>query len=292
MSDLIHTEISANGIDFVCLSAGDPRRPLALCLHGYPDSAHTWRHLLPELAADGFHAVAPFMRGYAPSSLAPEGVYQTAALGMDANALHEHLDADGDAVVIGHDWGALAAYAAVGIEPARWRRIVGASVLPGPVSAEAFFRYDQLKMSWYLFFQTSALADMVIPMDDYDYISRLWADWSPGYDADDDVARFLACVPTPDHLAATLGYYRQTLDMNSQADELAEAQAAALAMPTIPFLYLHGRDDGCFTVDLAPRVAEYAVGDCRVEVIENAGHFLQLEQPRVVNDMILEFVTG
>ena len=54
--------------------------PLALCLHGFPDSAHTWRHLLPELAEAGFHAVAPFMRGYAPSAIPADRCYRLGAL--------------------------------------------------------------------------------------------------------------------------------------------------------------------------------------------------------------------
>ena len=68
--------VMANGIEFGVLEAGSG--PLALCLHGFPDSAHTWRHLLPELARAGFRAVAPFMRGYAPTSLAVDGCYQLA----------------------------------------------------------------------------------------------------------------------------------------------------------------------------------------------------------------------
>ena len=55
------SRVEANGIGFGIVEAG--RGPLALCLHGFPDSAWTWRHLLPELARAGFHAVAPFMRG-------------------------------------------------------------------------------------------------------------------------------------------------------------------------------------------------------------------------------------
>ena len=67
--------------------------PLALCLHGFPDTAHTWRYLLPELAAAGFRAVAPFLRGYAPTQLPADGHYQLGALVRDANALHEALGA-------------------------------------------------------------------------------------------------------------------------------------------------------------------------------------------------------
>jgi pimeloyl-ACP methyl ester carboxylesterase len=59
--------VGANGLEFGLLEAG--AGPLALCLHGFPDSASTWRHLLPVLAEAGFHAVAPFMRGYAPTAI-------------------------------------------------------------------------------------------------------------------------------------------------------------------------------------------------------------------------------
>ena len=65
--------VEANGVEFACLEAGSGT--LALCLHGFPDSAHTWRHLLGGLAGAGFHAVAPFMRGFAPTGLAPDGSY-------------------------------------------------------------------------------------------------------------------------------------------------------------------------------------------------------------------------
>ena len=86
-----------------CASAGRHRRP---------DTAHTWEHLLPALADAGFRAVAPFMRGYAPTAIPADGVYQIGALVADAVALHEALGGDADAVLIGHDWGAETAYLA------------------------------------------------------------------------------------------------------------------------------------------------------------------------------------
>src|SRR5947208_16952670 len=96
--------IRANGIEFGYLHAGDG--PLALCLHGFPDSAWTWRHLLPTLADAGYRAVAPWLRGYAPTGLDPKGRYQNGASVLDAIGLHDALGGDGDAVLIGHDWGA------------------------------------------------------------------------------------------------------------------------------------------------------------------------------------------
>src|SRR5689334_19667198 len=125
MSDAITTgSVKANGLEFGYLAAGPEDGPLALCLHGFPDSAHTWRHLLPELAADGYRAVAPFMRGYAPTSVPDDGAYQSGALAADANALHEELGGTSEAVIIGHDWGAFATYGAAAHAPERWRRVV------------------------------------------------------------------------------------------------------------------------------------------------------------------------
>ena len=73
--DITEGRIDIDGMGFAYLEAGSG--PLALCLHGFPDSAWTWRHLLPRLAADGYHAVAPFLRGYAPTDVPDDGLYQT-----------------------------------------------------------------------------------------------------------------------------------------------------------------------------------------------------------------------
>ena len=83
--------ITANDVEFAYLETGTG--PLALCLHGFPDSAWTYRFLLPALADAGFRAVAPWMRGYAPTSIPADGRYQTGVLALDALALHEALGA-------------------------------------------------------------------------------------------------------------------------------------------------------------------------------------------------------
>ena len=281
--------VTAGGIDFTYLVCGEG--PLALCLHGYPDSAHTWRHLLPELAAAGYRAVAPFMRGYSPTSTAPDGRYQVGVLGVDANDLHEALGGDESAVLIGHDWGAMGAYSAATLAPDRWRRVVAASVLPGPIAAQGFLSYDQLRLSWYMFFQLTPMSDFVVAADDYEFITRLWQDWSPGYDCADDVARFAACMDGPGRLEAALGYYRQTLQPELQDPALADAQNAAFSIPPQPLLYLHGADDGCMSAALAEGVdAVLTAPGSRSVIVRDAGHFLQLEQPDVVNGEILRFL--
>src|SRR5690349_15730113 len=91
------------------LTWGPPEGPLAVLLHGFPDTAYTWRHLGPVLAADGWRVVAPCLRGYAPSEVPADGSSAVAALVSDVLGIHRVLGGGPDAVLVGHDWGAIAA---------------------------------------------------------------------------------------------------------------------------------------------------------------------------------------
>ena len=282
--------VTANGVQFSYFELGPPDGPLALCLHGFPDSAYTWRFLLPELAAAGFHAVAPFLRGYAPTAIPSDGRYQIGAVARDANALHAALGGHDDAVIIGHDWGALTAYAAVAHQPDRWRRAVTAAVPPTASIGMSLFSYAQLRRSWYMFFFLSPMAEIALPLDDYAFIDGLWADWSPGYEASFDVARVKESIGDPEHIAAAIGYYRAMFDPALQDPELAEEQNAALAPTPKPTLYLHGRDDGCMLLSSIGNPLDFMAAGSQMVVIEDAGHFMHVEQPDVVNRHIVEFL--
>src|SRR5262249_1365990 len=94
--------IGTPNVNFRALGGGSG--PPGPCRHGFPDDARSWRHQIPALVSAGFRVVAPFMRGYAPTSQPADGRFDAMALGEDVVAL---LDALGeDAIVIGHDWGA------------------------------------------------------------------------------------------------------------------------------------------------------------------------------------------
>jgi pimeloyl-ACP methyl ester carboxylesterase len=94
------------------------------------------------------------MRGYAPTAVPADGAYHLGALVADAVALHEVLGGDGNAVLIGHDWGAEAAYGAAASAPNRWRRLVTLAVPPAALDEVLFSDYEQLKRSFYLFMFT------------------------------------------------------------------------------------------------------------------------------------------
>jgi pimeloyl-ACP methyl ester carboxylesterase len=283
--------VQANGIEFGFLEAGSG--PLVLCLHGFPDSAHTWRFLLPELADAGFRAVAPFMRGYAPTSIAADGSYQLGALVADAVALHEVLGGDSRTVLIGHDWGAEAAYGAAALSPDRWCRLVTIAVPPAALDERIFSDYDQLKRLFYVFLMKTPRAEAVVAADDMAFIERLWEDWSPGYRAAEEIRNVKQCLRDPAHLSAAIGYYRADepgLYDDGPADPYAAEHEALRRAPPQPTLYLHGDRDGCIDVAFAADATRYLAPGSRMDVVAQAGHFPHLEQAAIVNRRILTWI--
>lgn len=281
-----HLRIQANGIDFAALGWGSRDAPLALLVHGYPDTAWTFRHLGPHLAQQGFRAVAPFTRGYAPTSLAPDDSYLVADQAQDILALHDALRGDDRAVLVGHDWGAVATWTVTELEPHRFRKYVALAVPPAATILKPFttrsglpLALRQMRRSWYFAYNQLPASerglDRVIP--------RLWRDWSPGYDASDDLDRVFRALAGPGRRRAALKYYR---------DNLRKGAAALFAQrPAAPALYLHGADDGCMQVELIEAWHEALPAGARFVRIDDAGHFLHLEQPQAVHRLIDEWLT-
>ena len=118
--------------------------------------------------------MAPFLRGYAPTQMPADGCYQIGALVQDASASTQALGGDEDAVLVGHDWGALATYGAVAHQPARWRR-VGHRGSP----TDGIHRYVALDVrpaptELVMFFFLSPLAGAALPLEDFSFIDHLW----------------------------------------------------------------------------------------------------------------------
>lgn len=290
-------DISTDDVTLQALTWGDwdaTDAPVAVCLHGFPDTAHGWRSVAPQLAEAGWRVVAPFMRGYAPSSLSAEGSYHVGALMDDALRVLDVAGRTGRDVIIGHDWGAIAATGLAAMPDSPFDKAVIMSV---PPSASFRQRSDitrlaaqlprQLRRSWYImFFQLPWLpersAERVAP--------KLWRDWSPGYDGTEDVRLVLDAIGEPAHWRAALGYYRATVRNSRPPARYAELHRHWLSAPVLPTLYLHGSDDGCATADYTDWVRRILPAGSAAHVVDGGGHFLQLDQPAATGGHILDFI--
>lgn len=283
-------QVMVNGLEFHYLHQG--RGPLMLCLHGFPDNANTFGHQLEYFAAKGFHVVAPYMRGYAPSAI-PQGGYQSAQFGADVCALIDALGYD-HAVLIGHDWGATAAYAAAVLQPARVSRLITIAVPYGTAFATALLSdFEQQKRSWYMFFFQQALADMAIPLNEFKFIEHLWQEWSPSWQyRPEQLLSVQRTLGEPGVLKAALAYYRTMFNPQLQDPSLSEDQARVMSESiTVPALYLHGVDDGCIGVDLSAGMEAFFTQGLELHNISGAGHFVHQEKPQQTNQLIADFLS-
>jgi pimeloyl-ACP methyl ester carboxylesterase len=294
-SDPDRITVEANGLSFECLRAGEGDR-LALCLHGFPDDAGSMTPLLDRLAAEGFTAVAPYMRGYGPTDPAPDGDYSVAALGEDAVALVDALGeelglATDDAVLVGHDWGALAGYAAAGGDPDAFDRMVTMAVPPGVESLFAEYPRQVLR-SWYMwFFQFPTVPERALRWREFTFVDFLWGLWSPDWDY--PPSRIEAVKETfrsGDTVEHAVQYYRDTVDL-SIPDMLTGGGPGADEPASIetPTLVIFGQNDGCIGTELFAHADEF-IEDCRVVGVSGAGHFVHQERPDVVADEIIEWL--
>ena len=247
--------------------------------------------MLPRLADAGFRAVAPFLRGYAPTEVPSDGRFQTAASAMDALALRDALGGGPDSVIIGHDWGAIITHIAANVRPDAFAKVVTMAVPPGNAVGVAFLsNLAQIKRSWYMFFFQHPFADFVVGANDLAYIDMLWADWSPGFDATEELELLKPSLRDPANLQAALGFYRATLGAGYNDPALQSAQDMSSTIPPQPLLYIHGRTDGCMGSEVAEFAAAELTPNARARFIDGAGHFMHLEKPAEVNDIILSFL--
>src|SRR5919199_2565529 len=166
MSQVQHRMVETNGIRLHIAEQG--AGPLVLLCHGFPECWYSWRHQLPALAAAGFHAVAPDMRGYGQSDR-PEAIDQYTLLHLvgDMVGLLDALGAE-SAVIAGHDWGAPVAWHAALLRPDRFRAVIGLSVPyrpRGAVRPTTVMPQTDDAVFYQLYFQTPGVAEAEFERD-------------------------------------------------------------------------------------------------------------------------------
>ncbi|MEZ5237387.1 MAG: alpha/beta hydrolase [Paracoccaceae bacterium] len=266
--------------------------PLVLLLHGFPDTRGTWRHQLPALASAGFRVVAPSLRGYEPTSQPRDRDYGVATLAGDVLAWMDCLGAE-RARIVGHDWGAAIAWALAARAPDRIERIAALAVPPLQRAARmAAHAPSALLPLWYMaFFQLRGVSEAALLARDGALVRWLWRRWSPGFDAGDPHIRdVIDALGRPGVATAALSYYRAFANLASPATR-ATARLFAAQTP-VPALAIAGARDGCLRADLLQRAVDlrdFPAG-IRTLTLPDAGHFLHLEQPAAINEILRDWL--
>jgi len=283
--------VDAGAAELVCWVAGDDAAPVVICAHGFPDCARSFRAQVPALVNAGWRVVMPWLRRYFPSGIARNGKYDAAALAGDLCALAERFSPGRACALVGHDWGAIAAYAACALAPSRFSSLCTLAVPHLRAVAAHGPSRAQLERSWYIgLFQLRVIAERRLAADHFALIDRLWRDWSPGWAAPpDELDAVKATMPTRAHVSAVLGYYRALASWSALA---GESRRLVFAPTTVPSLYLHGADDGCMGVELTWGVERAYQRGVDVHRLDGAGHFLHQEKPADVNALLLAFLAS
>ena len=274
--------VDCGGATLACTVAGDG--PLVICAHGFPDCARSFRLQTPALVAAGFRVVLPTMRGYAPSTPARDRRYDAGALGSDLVALARHFSPGAPVRLVGHDWGAVAAYAAVALAPRAFSHLATVAVPHLRIAGARFVTPAQLRRSWYMgLFQLPRVAERKLAADDFALVDRLWRDWSPGLTARaDELAAIKSALRGREH--EVLAYYRA---MFSRA---TPASARLLRRRThVPSLYVHGVDDCCVGVELADGIERAYAGPIAVHRLPG-GHVVHQEAVEQFNGILVSFL--
>jgi pimeloyl-ACP methyl ester carboxylesterase len=270
--------LSSGGQRYVVSTAGEG--PDIVLLHGFPDTPYSWSELEAELVRAGWRVSVAWLRGYHPETIVAGRGYDPETIGRDALGL---LDAIGvsEAVLVGHDWGALIAYSAASLAPERIRALVTIaiphpSVLQrSPASIWAVRHFFALKLPW---------SARTCRRNDFAYLERLYRRWAPSWAGparDQTLADAKRALSTPATLEGAISYYRDL--------PLGGPPPAVAKVPSVPGLIVGGTED-LAAADLFTRTAERMPAPSRALLVDGAGHWPHREQEALVMGEVQQFL--
>ena len=326
MSEPTQRMIESNGIRLNIAEQG--KGPLLLLCHGFPESWYSWRHQIEALAAAGFHAVAPDMRGYGKSD-APEAIDQYTIFHLvgDLVGLLDALEAP-TAVIVGHDWGANIAWHAARLRPDRFRAVAALSVPfrpRGPVRPTSVMPQTADAQFYMLYFQNPGVAEAELERDPRATVRNML------YGASGDgaatraaavsrgAAPSIGMVPRGGGMMqgpgapATLPAWLSEADIDFYAGEFKRSgfrgglnyyrnidrnweltAAFADVKVTVPALYIAGDHDMVIaapgTAELLANLKQFVPALRNIQMLPGCGHWTQQERPSEVSAAIIDFV--
>jgi len=278
----------SKNINFYSMGDG---KPLYL-IHGFPDCAENFDIQLKYFSEKGFRVIAPFLPGYHEGDTELD-TYQTLRIAEVLIEFIESISGKDKIYLYGHDWGAPIANGIAHLKPDLVEKFSTASV-PHGMNFQSALLTDgkQQRMSWYMFFFQLPLADISVPMNDFEFIHRLWREWSPDLkDYRHYSNKVVAVLEKPNVLNKALSYYRSAFQESLQIDRI-NTEAANLLVSKIkpPCMYFHGKNDGCIDYKLATGMDSF-FEEIQINILDDCGHFLHIEKPNEFNEMLLDFFT-
>lgn len=278
-----HRDIMTNGIRMHYVTQG--KGPLIVLLHGFPEFWYSWRYQLPFLAERGYTVVAPDLRGYNDTDK-PRTGYDVPTLVGDIAGLIKGLGQE-KAVIVGHDWGGVLAWAFAMSYPQMTERLIVMNA-PHPQAMQRAFRtLKQLRKSWYIFaFQLPWLPENALLRNNAYEIGRMLKGAAVQKSAfpNEVLATYQEAMSKPGAMTAALNYYRQLIRHPLRSAK----NYASIGVPT---LLIWGEQDIALGIELTYGLEQW-VPNIQIKRIPDSGHWVQQEKPELVNTLMAEFLRG
>ncbi|WP_329013440.1 alpha/beta fold hydrolase [Micromonospora rifamycinica] len=272
--------VPARGLTFDVRVGGPEGGDPVLLLHGFPQHGGEWDAVVPALHAAGLRTYAPDQRGYSPDAR-PAGVagYRLPELVADAVAVLDALGVDA-AHVVGHDWGAVVAWALAARHPERVRTLTAVSV-PHPAAfgyALATDRAQRARSAYMALFRRAGLAERVLLAWRGAVLRRLLA----GVGDPARVARYAGPMLLPGALTGALNWYRA----------MAGRDLKVVGPVSVPTSYVWSDRDVAVGRTAAQACARHVSGDYRFVVLPEVSHWIPDRAPGPLAEAILARVRG
>lgn len=277
-----HEYITSNGIKLHYVTQGEG--PLMLMLHGFPEFWYSWRHQIPEFSSS-YKVVALDLRGYNKSDKPQQqSAYVMSEFIKDVEGVIQGLGYD-RCVLVGHDWGGMIAWCFAYAYPEMVEKLIVMNI-PHPAKFAEGLRTPQqlMRSSYAFFFQLPVLPELLIQWSDYKAIEFAFKGMAINKSAfsSQDIEAYKNAASRRGALTAMLNYYRNAFsNMGKQSWGILQ----------VPTLMIWGEEDTALGKELTYGTQEY-VKDFQIRYIPNCSHWVQQEEPALVNQYMRGFLAG
>lgn len=285
--------VKTRTLDIAYEEFGGTKSPCIVLVHGWPDDVHCWDHVIPRLAARGCRILTPYLRGSGPTRFLLDHTMrsgQIAALADDLYQFIDRLDLE-NVILVGHDWGARAAYGVGALFPDRISRLVAMSAGYATDTPIDKMSYELSKAYWYEWFVATERGRRALDIDRDRLCRYLWQAWSPNWRfSDDEFSATSASWHNPDWQPISVHAYLHRWRETGGDPDLQPLEEVLRDNPpiSVPTLVLHGEEDQDNFAETSTEKEKYFQGGYRRQVLPKIGHFVPREAPELVADTILQ----